>query len=176
MFYSAEVVSTSTNIFYACFFFHRTESKLVHHLHTLHCTDVFPNSSLSRCHIICCISLHYFVGDRNSVGSVGSSRSTGSGQSSESTHNKQNESHLRTDMSKVLVYAFNFEIILKWPHFQYQMSLETTFFLNRWPPLLVNQENNSIKCQKTTARLQMEQWIIPILVIYVTCAVTSYDS
>lgn len=54
----------------------------------------------------------YFVGDRNSVGSVGSSRSTGSGQSSESIHNKQNESHLRNDMSKVLVYAFNFEIIL----------------------------------------------------------------
>lgn len=53
------------------------------------------------------ISLHYFVGDRNSVGSVGSSRSTGSGQSSESTHNKHNESHLRTDMYKVC--AFDFE-------------------------------------------------------------------
>lgn len=96
------------HIFYVCLFFFASEKKLNSFIVF---TRYIIQSSFLRvagvisCYIICCVSLHYFVGDRNSVGSVGSSRSTGSGQSSESTHNKQNESHLRTDMCKVLVYA-----------------------------------------------------------------------
>lgn len=48
-----------------------------------------------------------------------------------------------------------------------------SIFLSRWPPLLVKQENSYIKCQRTTARWQMEQWVIPTLVICVTCGCLS---
>lgn len=127
---SSDVVSTSTDIFCArlfCFFVFFPEKKLnlfiifTHYIVQMFFLTVFCVGVIST---LCCVSLHCFVGNRNSIGSVGSSRSTGSGQSSESTHNKQNESHLRTDMREVLVYAFNFEII-----FQYWIGLKITFFL-----------------------------------------------
>lgn len=105
--YSSEVVSTSTDIFYVRFVFL--------FLFVFYFTHIVQTSFLIAvsvgvisCYIICYVSLHCFVGDRNSVGSVGSSRSTGSGQSSESFNpnpNKQNESHVRTDMCKVNAYT-----------------------------------------------------------------------
>lgn len=104
--YSSEVVSTS-DIFYVRFVFL--------FLFVFYVTHIVQTSFLIAvsvgvisCYIICYVSLHCFVGDRNSVGSVGSSRSTGSGQSSESFNpnpNKQNESHVRTDMCKVNAYT-----------------------------------------------------------------------
>lgn len=182
--YSSEVVSTSTDIFYVRFVFL--------FLFVFYFTHIVQTSFLIAvsvgvisCYIICYVSLHCFVGDRNSVGSVGSSRSTGSGQSSESFNpnpNKQNESHVRTDMCKVNAYtnilcilnAYTYKhLTLKssWNDltFNIQSGSKLHFFFIRCPPLLVNQENNSIKCQRMMAKWQMEQWVIPILVIYVTC-------